>query len=340
MDSFEDEKVKVYTNIGDISNPEFKKAAGSQKCCYYKELNSVYLDLKEHPTIKSQLGADYPKKKGILMTIPQTMELNAVIADILSYLESNPDQPSVTLCARATNPSELNSLEKRVDWIHRDKSLKSLNISNEKWHFEETPGFFREYSEKALKFFSSNKQKLIASSYDLDISETSSPVYIDKSKMVVYLPQGEMTRLVNNRNSYEFSHKNATLQLPQELFATIDGSKTCNIECCWYEIDFSQRVQRNLLTGSERRIELRKGGDGYDVKISNGSTTYRVKICTEKSRIEKLKKNVQERIDKALKNELKHEVSIKYPNKIISRKLFERLCEEGCLSACPGEKIC
>lgn len=29
---------------------------------------------------------------------------------------------------------------------------------------------------------------------------------------------------------------------------------------------------------------------------------------------------------------------MQYPNKLISRQQFERLCEEGCLHPCPGEK--
>lgn len=60
---------------------------------------------------------------------------------------------------------------KRIEWILKDKSLKSLNIVDEMWHYEETKDMFREYNDKALKFLNAVKEaKVVANNEDLGIT--------------------------------------------------------------------------------------------------------------------------------------------------------------------------
>lgn len=65
----------------------------------------------------------------------------------------------------------MNSMLKRIEWILKDKSLKSLNIVDEMWHYEETKDMFREYNDKALKFLNAVKEaKVVANNEDLGIT--------------------------------------------------------------------------------------------------------------------------------------------------------------------------
>ena len=328
-------KLRVYTSLNDIENPQFKAAATNHKEYYNKDLNVLYLATAK---ISELLSIAFLKKSDICLTVPQGMEINAAITDIVRYLEEFQDQPTVVLCTRSNNPAEVNSLEKRIEWILKDRSLKSLNIMEDSWQYEETKDMFRQYNDKVRRIINSTKSaKVVVSSSDLDITE-SNPVYIEQQRSVVYLPGNGQVRLQQERDRYYFEFNGSKCYFAESDTATIDRSKSYAIKCCWYELDFNRKTQTNLFTQAQKRIELMKVKAGSQVSVAPASSTYLVKITTEKSRVERLKKTVKERIEKALKGELKHQETIKYPNKIISRQQFERLCEEGCLLPCPGEK--
>ena len=182
-----------------------------------KELNSMYLNCKDYTTIKDILSVVLSKKVDICMIVPQDIEMNNAIAGIITYLEDNPDQPSVTLCARSNNPAEVTSLEKRVEWILKDKSLKSLNMIDEVWHYEDAKDMFRQYSDKALRLFNSIKgtnQKIVANSHDLGIVESGTPIYLDFPSLV-YLHGGKTARLQRERNSYFFELNGVKCIIPE-----------------------------------------------------------------------------------------------------------------------------
>lgn len=121
--------------------------------------------------------------------------------------------------------------------------------------------------------------------------------------MQVYLQGIRTARLQQDRNMYFFDLNGRKCYFPESQTAIIEKSKNCNMDCSWYEIDFANKTQINLITQSQRRISLMRKNGHHQVQISPAVNIYQVKICAEKSRVERLKKIVRERIDKALKNE-------------------------------------
>lgn len=103
LEAIGDSKMRVYTDLEDINNAELNKESASKKQYYNKEMNAMYLNSKDYPTINDVLEAAFSKKTAICMMIPNKMEINAAIGAVIGYLQQNDDQPSITLCVRSGN---------------------------------------------------------------------------------------------------------------------------------------------------------------------------------------------------------------------------------------------